>query len=539
MPDPPPVNIDLFEDSLEDRRMRLHDSDLTGYNDDLKPVFDAQRRQLPALGIRRAVGNESQRHLSIIESGDKRKHVLIEFVPLIFQAGERMAGELDEIIVRHTAGMQRAPPRFTAHARAVDDPERPVVLDRWKVLLPNPSIGLYQLIGIEFGMLGSDCSTRVGDGCSEVAPVQECAVEVERHRKRRLESRIGPHVTAHSHRETGTRRGRERQLQVMGLIRRHLLFVLDGETADRLQSLRMRWDPVMASRIPPHVTLVYPEETGDEDLPSEKARGAAGDTAPFSIWFDEVAGSDRGEGGVWFPVVDPSNTWDQLRRRILVPPSKPSGVRPHATVVHPRTSRRSAEALLELGGFRLPGELRMDELLFTETGDSGVEVLSRLPLAGMPPVQMVAGLLSRNQQILLCHRRADRQCFPDCWDLPGGHIDEGEVAAETLVRELDEELGISVETPEGPPWRTLRADGLELSVFLIDRWEGDPRNMAPDEHDTVEWVHTDDLAGLDYADQVYREMLPDALYEIGQPKAPGSSASISYNADPYTRNDGD
>ena len=86
-----------------------------------------------------------------------------------------------------------------------------------------------------------------------------------------------------------------------------------------MQSLRVRWDPVMASRTPPHVTLAYPEETGDEDLLLERAERAAVDTAPFSIWFDVVPGNEQGDGGVWFPVVDPSNTWDQLRRRILVP----------------------------------------------------------------------------------------------------------------------------------------------------------------------------------------------------------------------------
>lgn len=325
----------------------------------------------------------------------------------------------------------------------------------------------------------------------------------------------------------------------MGSVRRHLLFVLAGEAAEELQSLRARWDAVMASRTPPHVTLVYPEETGDEDLLLERAERAAADTAPFSIWFDIATGDERGDGGVWFPVVDPSNTWDQLRRRILVPPSAPSGVKPHATVVHPRTSSRGAEAFSQLGGSRLPGEIRIDEIVFTETSKSGMEVLNRFPLAGTPPARMVAGLLRRHQMVLLCHRRADRQLFPDCWDLPGGHVDENEFAAETLVRELDEELGINVEPPEGPPWRTFRSEGLELSVFVVDRWEGNPRNIAIDEHDAIEWVHADGLAALDYADQVYREMLPEALHEIGQAKSPGTSRHMSDAGGSYTRNDGD
>jgi len=32
-----------------------------------------------------------------------------------------------------------------------------------------------------------------------------------------------------------------------------------------LESLRHAWDPVMAARIPTHVTLVYPEESRDHE----------------------------------------------------------------------------------------------------------------------------------------------------------------------------------------------------------------------------------------------------------------------------------
>ena len=65
--------------------------------------------------------------------------------------------------------------------------------------------------------------------------------------------------------------------------------------------------------------------------------------------------------------------------------------------------------------------------------------------------QVVAGVLRNNGQMLLCHRRTDRIGWPNVWDLPGGHIDSGESSAEALVRELEEELGVQINSPRTPP----------------------------------------------------------------------------------------
>ena len=84
-------------------------------------------------------------------------------------------------------------------------------------------------------------------------------------------------------------------------------------------------------------------------------------------------------------------------------------------------------------------------------------------------------------------------------------------SAETLLRELAEELGITVDPPTAPAWMTLAVDGLELSIFLIDHWEGEPHNVSPDEHDDIGWVSIDDLSQLDFAHPSYVELLREAL----------------------------
>lgn len=285
------------------------------------------------------------------------------------------------------------------------------------------------------------------------------------------------------------------------------MFVLRGEVEERIQKLRVAWDPVMAARIRPHVTLVYPEETVDEQLLLERVAKAAKNAAPFVVSLGEIEGS--GNGGVWFPVVD-SGTWAKLRTTILSPPFQPIEVTPHVTVVHPRTSGRSREAMNELAGTRIAGSIRVNEMLFTETSPEGMSVIQRFPLAG-PKVRVVAGILRRGGRILLCHRHPERVHYPDVWDLPGGHTEAGEASGQTLARELSEELGITVAPPTGPVWMTLETDDLEMSVYLIDSWEGDPHNASPDEHDEIRWVTVDDLPALDLADPSYPEMLRRAL----------------------------
>jgi 8-oxo-dGTP diphosphatase len=137
---------------------------------------------------------------------------------------------------------------------------------------------------------------------------------------------------------------------------------------------------------------------------------------------------------------------------------------------------------------------------------------------GAPAVHVVGGLLLRDGKLLLCHRRLDRASYPDLWDLPGGHVNEEETIHQALVRELGEELGIQVEQPRGDPWVTLQSKDLQLHVFLIDRWEGEPRNLALDEHDDIRWVSDDELVHLGLADPAYLLLLRQALiWRAGDP----------------------
>jgi 8-oxo-dGTP pyrophosphatase MutT (NUDIX family) len=106
------------------------------------------------------------------------------------------------------------------------------------------------------------------------------------------------------------------------------------------------------------------------------------------------------------------------------------------------------------------------------------------------------------------HRRGpNRSLFPNCWDIPGGHVEPGETPLEALRREVEEETG----------WRLRRViaelgemqwtgnDGVrrrELD-YLIEV-DGDlhaPRLERPD-HVEFTWV------GLDEVDRLMEDRTP-------------------------------
>ncbi len=55
---------------------------------------------------------------------------------------------------------------------------------------------------------------------------------------------------------------------------------------------------------------------------------------------------------------------------------------------------------------------------------------------------VVAGALVTAGRVLLGHRSPLRHWHPDVWDLPGGHVEQGESEPQALAREMREELGV-------------------------------------------------------------------------------------------------
>ncbi|MGO2822231.1 MAG: NUDIX domain-containing protein [Brachybacterium tyrofermentans] len=131
------------------------------------------------------------------------------------------------------------------------------------------------------------------------------------------------------------------------------------------------------------------------------------------------------------------------------------------------------------------------------------------------PHHVVAGALVGPQGVLLVHRHPDRRYYPDCWDFPGGHIEPGESAANALARELREEIGVDATITGAPDLRVMENetadDGLVLQLWIVTEWDGEPTNLAADEHDELRWVAAHDVSALDLAQPSYLAFLAEAL----------------------------
>lgn len=101
-------------------------------------------------------------------------------------------------------------------------------------------------------------------------------------------------------------------------------------------------------------------------------------------------------------------------------------------------------------------------------------------------IEVAAGVIVRDDGAFLLGQRAQNTFCPGHWEFPGGKVEPGEIPADALVRELDEELGIRV--LELRPWIVRRHEYAHASValhfFEVVRWEGEINSRV---HDALAW----------------------------------------------------
>lgn len=121
----------------------------------------------------------------------------------------------------------------------------------------------------------------------------------------------------------------------------------------------------------------------------------------------------------------------------------------------------------------------------------------------------MAALFRVPGEVLLCYRSAKRRWYPAVWDFPGGHVDGDEKPLNALKRELLEEVGVGVQVgtlTEAPDLRVQTGD-LDLSLWAVRAWEGEPVNCAPEEHDRIEWFDINHAITKSLAHPAYRPWL--------------------------------
>lgn len=127
---------------------------------------------------------------------------------------------------------------------------------------------------------------------------------------------------------------------------------------------------------------------------------------------------------------------------------------------------------------------------------------------------IVCAAFIEGEKILLVRRAPHRKWSPHLWDLVGGHVEKGEEQDVALVRECQEEVGLT------PLAFSLEATLFEDSdgerkrpfyIYAIRSWEGKMPQLLGTEHSELGWFTARDVIKFDLALPGYRAVITEIL----------------------------
>ena len=106
---------------------------------------------------------------------------------------------------------------------------------------------------------------------------------------------------------------------------------------------------------------------------------------------------------------------------------------------------------------------------------------------------VACALIDPDGRVLLA-QRPEGKSMAGLWEFPGGKVEPGERPELTLIRELEEELGIRVKEDCLAPFafasHAYETFHLLMPLYLCRRWEG---IVAAREGQALAWVRTKDM----------------------------------------------
>jgi len=134
--------------------------------------------------------------------------------------------------------------------------------------------------------------------------------------------------------------------------------------------------------------------------------------------------------------------------------------------------------------------------------------------AGKPLVLVAACALIDGEGRVLISQRPQGKPLEGLWEFPGGKLEEGETPEHALIRELNEELGISIAASSLKPltFSSFSYPDFQLlmPIFACWRWHGE---VTAKEGQALAWVVPPSLGdyAMPPADEPLKVLLPGLL----------------------------
>ena len=112
------------------------------------------------------------------------------------------------------------------------------------------------------------------------------------------------------------------------------------------------------------------------------------------------------------------------------------------------------------------------------------------------PIVLVSAvaMVDVDGRVLICKRPKGKQ-LAGLWEFPGGKVEPGETPEQALIRELKEELSVTITEACLAPFvfasHAYDSFHLVMPLYLCRRWDG---FVVAHEHEALAWVKPDTLS---------------------------------------------
>lgn len=110
---------------------------------------------------------------------------------------------------------------------------------------------------------------------------------------------------------------------------------------------------------------------------------------------------------------------------------------------------------------------------------------------------VACALIDADRRVLIAQRPADKS-MGGLWEFPGGKIEPQETPEMAIIRELEEELGVTTKTaclaPLSFASHSYDDFHLMMPLYVCRKWDGQPQAL---EHAALKWVRPQALRDYD------------------------------------------